>query len=279
LDGAARATALIGTLAKRIESRSTSFMDALTRLNTLCPVCDGPIGFEAFRLGERASCPHCQETIALGSVAPLPSETSLLSAGLAPGRSRGLTILACAAALFLLIAGGFLVPRKAAVSTIQPASRNTDLAANSGNTLPLQAPVAPPPIAPAVLPPAPIPEDPREEQLRQLQAHLNQQELIAELRRANDIAEANARWQRLRDMESQAQMISQPVEIVEPTEIYQPIQPFQVIQTLPPPIRIYGGGIRNGGAGVYNFHPATGPLVHQYNAPVGWTTSPVTFGN
>lgn len=63
-------------------------MDALTQLNTLCPVCDGPIGFEAFRLGERATCPHCWETIALGSVAPLPAEPTLITPGLYGGGNR-----------------------------------------------------------------------------------------------------------------------------------------------------------------------------------------------
>jgi hypothetical protein len=240
-------------------------MDTLERLNTLCPVCDGPINFEAIRLGEWVNCPHCQETIALGSVEPLPSPRTVVSttAGLAHRAGTGFRLLACAGALFLLLAGGVLWYSRVAAFQPQPKSHEAALAANAPAAPPVQPPVALPTTSPAPLPPLPNLEEARAEQLRQQQEQLNRQQLLAELRRANDLAEANARWQRLHEMESGPMLDLQPVEILQPTEIIQPIQPVQVIQTFPPPIRIYGGGLRIGSPIIYNSHSLAGQRVPQ----------------
>lgn len=240
-------------------------MAALDRLNTLCPVCDGPINFEAIRLGEWVNCPHCQEMIALGSVEPLPSSRKTIpqTAGPAHSAGTGFRLLACACALFLLLAGGGLWYSKVAAFQPKPKSHETALAASAPTAPPVQPPVALPTTSPPPLPPRPNLDQARAEQLRLQQEQLNQQQLIAELRRANDLAEANARWQRLQEIESGPVLDLQPVEIIQPTEIIQPIQPFQVIQTLPPPIRVYGGGLRIGSPIMYNSHSWAGQRVPQ----------------
>ena len=240
-------------------------MDALERLNTLCPVCNGPINFEAGRLGEWVNCPHCQDTIALGSVEPLPSPRKTIpqTPGLAPSAWNGFKLLASACALFLLLAGSVLWYFRAAAFQPKPKSLETALAANAPAVPPVQPPVALPTTSPAPLPPLPNLDEVRAEQRRQQQEQWNQQQLIAELRRANDLAEAHARWQQLHEMESRPILEIQPVEVLQPTEIIQPIQQFQFIQTLPPPNRSYGGGLRIGSPVIYNSHSLAGQRVPQ----------------
>src|ERR1035441_6940110 len=134
-------------------------MDNTERLNTLCPVCDGPVSFEAYRLGEWVNCPHCQEMIALGSVEPLPAPRAATSrtAVLRPGATNGFKLLACAAAMFCFLAGCVLLYRKVAAVQPQPKSHGTELAAIAKESPPVLPPVALPAAAPAPLPPIPNP--------------------------------------------------------------------------------------------------------------------------
>lgn len=256
-------------------------MDNVERLNTLCPVCDGPIHFEAYRLGEWVNCPHCQETIALGSVEPLPATRTrpVETAAMAWSGRKTFELLACATAMFFLLACGAFWHRKVAAVQPAPKPREPEMAVRADPTPPPQQPAALPASPPTPVLPLPKQDDALAEQIRQRQEQLNQQQLIYELRRANDLAEANARWQQWNEIESQSLLDSQPAEIIQPVEMFQPVQTYQLIQAIQPPIRIYGGGIRIGGQILRNYRPSAGLRVQPNVALPGNGAYTAPFGN
>lgn len=249
-------------------------MDALTLLTTLCPVCDGPIQFEAYRMGEHVGCPHCQTTIALGAVEPLtpPRHKGIYppeDAEPMPPRRLAVRLAVGVAVLFLALGAGWWSWRELAAPSGRWQLARTEVAPPSQSSAAIP-PLAPPPtVGPTASPPIPDSGAVSAELLRQQQELLIQEQLLAELRRANDLAESNARWERSRTVTLQPVLVSQPVEIVEPVQMIQPIQSIQVIQSLPSPIRQYGGGLRIGNPSFYSPHGDSGSRVRQGNAGSG----------
>jgi hypothetical protein len=236
-------------------------MDNLERLNTLCPVCDGPVSFEADRLGEQVHCPHCEEMIALGSVVPLPAEQGapFETTDVDQSARNGIKLLAAVAAIIVLLFGGVLLFRKA--KTVQPPAKLNpiEMAAEANHTPPVQPEVTMPTPPPAVTPPLPDQDVVLIELARQRQEEVYQEQVIAEMRRANDLAEANARWQQWNEMQSRSIADSQPSEPIPPAEVVEPVQVFQPIELIQPPIGgvYFRGGMRTGS-----------PAGHYLSGPV-----------
>jgi hypothetical protein len=258
-------------------------------LNTLCPACDGPISFEAYRLGERVNCPHCQEMIELGSVAPLPAQPDapFQTTAAAPSTGSGFKLLACAAALVVLLAGGVFFGRRVAANQPKPKSQVLEVVAKAKETSPVQPPVALPTPPAMLTPPPPKTDDALAEQARQQQEQANQQQLIAELRRANDLAEANARWQQWKDIQSRAIAESQPREIIEPVEVFEPVEmdvpipAFQQIEIIQSPIGgVYNGGLKSGRPIVRGLPGSVGQRGHGVTTlTVNATPRTLPYGN
>jgi hypothetical protein len=245
-------------------------MDNLERLNTLCPVCDGPVSFEAHRLGELVPCPHCEETIVLGAVESLSVEQDAPSETVYEEQSgqNKLKLLAAAVAIIVLLSGGVFWYRKGTVVQPPAKSNSIEVAATADETPPVQPPVSVPTPPPAVVtPPAPNQDEVLIALTRQRQEEAYQQQVIAEMRRANDIAEANARWQQWNEMQSQLRADSEPSEAIPPGEVIEPAPALPEIEIIQAPIGgvYFGGGMRTGSPIVRNLPGTVGQ-------PRGFTT-------
>lgn len=190
--------------------------------------------------------------IALGSVEPLPAESdaSFQAADGDQSARNGFKLLAAGVAIIVLLFGGVLLYRKG--SAVRPPAKSNpiELAAKASE-MPLVQPEdsLPTPSAPAaVSPPSPNQDAVLVELIRQRQEEAYQQQVIAEMRRANDLAEANARWQQWNEMQSRLIADSQPSEPNPPVEIVEPAPAFQQIELIQAPIGgvYYGGGMRTG---------------------------------